>query len=104
MKSTKIWDVDADNIVISKLIKTKNNSKDLNAYLNEIISLLILISLKMNRYVTMFKFKNKKLMSLSIDDDKPFEKYLKNWTKIEGRRNIKPNALQVSDMRYIEIK
>ena len=75
MKSTKIWDVDADNIVISKLIKTKNNSKDLNAYLNEIISLLILISLKMNRYVTMFKFKNKKLMSLSIDDDKPFEKY-----------------------------
>ena len=75
MKSTKIWDVDADNIVISKLIKTKNNSKDLNAYLNEIISLLILRSLKMNRYVTMFKFKNKKLMSLSIDDDKPFEKY-----------------------------
>ena len=75
MKSTKIWDVDADNIVISKLIKTENNSKDLNAYLNEIISLLILISLKMNRYVTMFKFKNKKLMSLSIDDDKPFEKY-----------------------------
>ena len=75
MKSTKIWDVDADNIVISKLIKTKNNSKDLNAYLNEIISLLILISLKMNRYVTMFKFKDKKLMSLSIDDDKPFEKY-----------------------------
>ena len=75
MKSTKIWDVDADNIVISKLIKTENNSKDLNAYLNEIISLLILISLKMNRYVTMFKFKNKTLMSLSIDDDKPFEKY-----------------------------
>ena len=75
MKSTKIWDVEADNIVIPKLIKTENNSKDLNAYLNEIISLLILISLKMNRYVTMFKFKNKKLMSLSIDDDKPFEKY-----------------------------
>ena len=34
-KPIKIWDVDVDDIVISKLIETKNNSKYLIGYLDE---------------------------------------------------------------------
>ena len=59
-KNKKIWDVDIDNVVTSKLIKTKNKSKDLNRYLVEIITPLILISRKMSRYVKTFRAKNKK--------------------------------------------
>ena len=59
-KIKKIWDVDIDNVVTSKLIKTKNKSKDLNRYLVEIITPLILISRKMSRYVKTFRAKNKK--------------------------------------------
>ena len=33
----KIWDVDVDYIVISKLIETKNNSKYLIGYLSDVI-------------------------------------------------------------------
>ena len=33
----KIWDVDFDNIVTSKLIETKNNFKYLTGYLDEVI-------------------------------------------------------------------
>ena len=36
-KSIKIWNVDVDNIVTSKLIETKNNSKYLVGYLEEVI-------------------------------------------------------------------
>ena len=43
-KSNKIWNVDVDNADISKLIKTKRSSKDLNGYLDEVIRPLILIS------------------------------------------------------------
>ena len=83
IKSIKIKGVDVDNILISKLIETKNNSKDLNRCLNEIICGLISISPKVNGYVTTFKFKDRKLISLSIDNDKPFEKYKTIWTKTE---------------------
>ena len=33
-KPIKIWDVNVDNIVISKLVKTKTNSKYLVGYLD----------------------------------------------------------------------
>ena len=33
----KIWDVDVDYIVISKLIETKNNSKYLIGYSSDVI-------------------------------------------------------------------
>ena len=98
IKSIKIKGVDVDNILISKLIETKWNY--LNC-LNEIICGLISISPKVNGYVTTFKFKDRKLISLSIDNDKPFEKYKTIWTKTEDWRNIKPNALRVPGMRYI---
>ena len=51
-KPTNIWDVNGDNIVISKWAKTKNNSKYLIVYLNEIIRPLVLILPKMSGHIT----------------------------------------------------
>ena len=45
-----IWDVNVDNIVISKLVKTKNNSKYLIGYLD---------MPKMSGYVKTFKVEDK---------------------------------------------
>ena len=42
-KPTKIWDVNVDNIVISKLIGTKNNSKYLIGYSDKVIRPSVLI-------------------------------------------------------------
>ena len=85
----KIWDVNVDNIVISKLIETKTNSKYLIGYLYKLIRPSVLIMPKMSRYVKKFEFKdghkdkNNKLMSLCIDDEKILEKYKAIWTKIK---------------------
>ena len=54
-KPTKIWYVDVDNTVISKLIKTKNNSKYLTGYLDDVIGPLVLILLKISGYVRTFE-------------------------------------------------
>ena len=51
-KPTNIWDVNGDNIVISKWAKTKNNSKYLIVYLNEIIRPLVLILPEMSGHIT----------------------------------------------------
>ena len=51
----KIWDVAVDNIVISKIIETKTNSKYLIRYLDEVIRALILILPKMSGNVKTFK-------------------------------------------------
>ena len=53
----KIWDVNVDTIVISKLIKTKTNSKYFIGYLDKAIRPLVLIMLKMSGYVKTFKVK-----------------------------------------------
>ena len=50
-KPIKIWDVNVDNIVISKLIERNNNSKYLIGYLDEVIKPLLLILPKMSGYV-----------------------------------------------------
>ena len=50
-KKKKNWHVDVNNIVISKLIETKTNSKYLIGYLDKLIRPLILILLKMSGYV-----------------------------------------------------
>ena len=66
----KIWNDILDNIVISKLIETKNNFTYLIGYLDKTIRPLVLLMPKMNRYVKTFKVKdgdknkNNKLMSL----------------------------------------
>ena len=43
VEKEKIWDTYVDNIVISKLIETKNNSKYLIGHLDEVIRPLDLI-------------------------------------------------------------
>ena len=76
-----IWDVNINNIVISKLIKTKTNSKHFIGYLDKVIRQLVFILPKMSGYVKTFKVKdgdkdkNNKLMSFRIDDVKLLEKY-----------------------------
>ena len=85
----KIWDVNVNKIVISKLVATKNNSKYLIGYLDEVIRPLVLLLSKMSEHFKTFKDKggdknkNNKLMSLRIDGDKLFKNYNTIWTKIE---------------------
>ena len=80
-----IWDVNVDNIVILKLIKTKTNSKNLIGYLDKTIRPLLLIMPKMSRYFKTFKVKegHNKLMFFRIDDEKLLQKDKGIWTKIE---------------------
>ena len=102
----KTWDVNVGNIVISKLVKTKTNSKYLIGYLDETIRALILKMPKMTGYVMTFKVEegNNKLMPFRIDNGKLLEKYKAIWTRIEDFKNIKLNALPVYDDRYIKTK
>ena len=75
-KTIKIWDVNVDNIVLSKLTETKTNSKYLiGIKFDKPIRPLVLIMPKMSGYVKTFKvkerdaYKNNKLMSFHIDDE-----------------------------------
>ena len=98
----KIWNVNVDNIIISKLIETKKNSKYLIRYLNEAIRPFVLILPKMSGFKDNGgdKNKNNKLMSLHINDDTLFEKHKTIWTKIEDLKNIESDTLPVFDNRY----
>ena len=53
----KICDFIVDNIVVSKLVKAKINSKYLIGYLNKATRSLVLIIPKMSRYIKTFKVK-----------------------------------------------
>ena len=92
--------------MVSKLVKTKTNSKYFIGYLDKDIRPLVLIMPKMRGYVKTFKVEDKinKLMSFHIDDEKLLEKYKTTWIKIENLKNIELNALPVSDDRYIKTK
>ena len=57
-KPVKVWDVHADNIVISKLVKTKTNSRYYIGYLGKAIRPLVPIIPKMSKYVKIFKVKD----------------------------------------------
>ena len=50
-KPMKIWDVDVDSIVISKLVETKNNPKYLIGYFDEVITPLVLILPKISGWI-----------------------------------------------------
>ena len=102
----KICYVNVDSIVISKLVKTKTNSKYLIGYLVKTIKPLVLIMPKMSGYVKTFKVKegNNKLMPFHIDDEKLLIKYKATWTKTEDLENIKLKDLPVYDDRYMKIK
>ena len=66
IRPIKICDVNVDNIVFSKLVKTKTNSKYFIGYLEKAIRPLHLIMPKMSGYVKAFKVKegnNNKVMS-----------------------------------------
>ena len=54
----KVWDVNVDKIVMSKLFKTKTNSKYLIGYSDKAVKPLILIIPKMSGYVQIFKVKD----------------------------------------------
>ena len=77
----KIWDVNVvDNMVISKLVETKTNSKYLiRRKFDKSIRLLVLIMPKISGCVKKCKVKegdkdkNNKLMSFCIDDEKLLE-------------------------------
>ena len=104
----KIGNYNVDNIVYSKLVKTKTNSKYLiGVKLDKVIRPLVLIMPKISGYVKTFKVKegdkdkNNKLMSFCINDQKLLEKYKSIWTEIKNLRNIELNALPVYDDRYI---
>ena len=56
-KPVKIWDVNVDNIVISKLGKTKTNSKYLIGSLYKVIRPLVLIMPNMSVYFKKLKVK-----------------------------------------------
>ena len=60
-KPIKIWDVNVDNIVISKLVKTKTNSKYLTGYSDIDIRPLVLIVPKMSGYVKKSKIEIKSI-------------------------------------------
>ena len=80
-----IWDVNIDNIAISKLVETKNNSRNFIEYLDKVIGPLILILPKMKGYIKTSKVKDKniKLMSFPIIYEKLLQKYETIWFKIK---------------------
>ena len=109
-KPIKIWNVIVDNIVISKLLQTKNISKYLIEYLDKVIRPLVLILPKISRYVKTFKDRgenkneNNKLMFLCIDGGKLLEKYKTIWIKIEDLKYVELDALPFYKSRYIKTK
>ena len=74
-KPVKIWNVNADDFLTSKLVKTKTISKYLTGYLDITIRVLVLIMPKISGSVKKLKVKdwdkdkNNRLMSFNIDDD-----------------------------------
>ena len=76
-------------------------------YLDEVIRPFVLILSKMGRNVWPFKvktYKNNKLMSFHIDDEKLLEKYKTIWRKIEDLKIIELNALPAYNEWYIKTK
>ena len=63
-KPMKTWDVNVDNIVFPKLVKTKANSKYLTGYADKDLRSLVLVVPKMNRCVKTFKIVDKSKQSV----------------------------------------
>ena len=93
-KLINTWDVNVDNKVISKLVKTKSNCKYLIGYLDKVIRALVLLLPQMSGYVNTFKVKDddkdkhNKLMSFRINNEKLLEKYKTIWTKMKDLKKI----------------
>ena len=105
-----IWDVNVNNIVISKLIKTKINCKYLvGIKFDKAKRPLGFIMPKISGYVKTFKFEDKinKLMAYCTDHEKLLYKAIKykaTWTKMKNLKNIELNALPIHGQRHIKTK
>ena len=106
-----INDVNVDNIIISKLVETKTNSKYWIGYLDEVTRPLVLVLPKMGGHVKAFsvkdrdKDKNNKLISFRIDEEKLLEKCRIILTKIKDQDEDKNNKLtyfHVDDEKLLE--
>ena len=70
----KIWDINVNNVVTSKLFLKKNNSKYLVGYLDKVLRSIVLILSIMSGYVKIFKVqdgdkdKNNRLISFCVID------------------------------------
>ena len=73
-KAIKIWDINVNNVVTSKLVLKKNNSKYLVGYLDKVLRSIVLILSIMRGYVKIFKVqdgdkdKNNRLISFCVID------------------------------------
>ena len=73
-KAIKIWDINVNNVVTSKLFLKKNNSKYLVGYLDKVLRSIVLILSIMSGYVKIFKVqdgdkdKNNRLISFCVID------------------------------------
>ena len=73
-KAIKIWDINVNNVVTSKLVLKKNNCKYLVGYLDKVLRLIVLILSIMRGYVKIFKVqdgdkdKNNRLISFCVID------------------------------------
>ena len=106
-KTMKIWDVNVENIVVSKLVETKTNSKYLiGIKFDKARRPLVLIMSKMSGYAKTFKVEDKikKVMSFREDDEKILEKYKAIQTKIEDLKNIELDPSPIYHNKYIETK
>ena len=99
----KMWNVNLDNKVVSKLGKRKTNSQYLIGYLDKTIRPLVLIMPKISGYVKTFKVEDKinKLMLFRIEDEKLLEKCKAIWTNL---KNIKLTSLPAYDDKYLKSK
>ena len=68
-------------------------------YFDKSVRQLVLIIPKMSWYIKAFKIEDEssKLISFQIDDEKLFEKYKANWSKIEALENIELIAWPIYD-------
>ena len=68
-------------------------------YFDKAVRPLVLIIPKMSWYIKAFKIEDEssKLISFQIDDEKLFEKYKANWSKIEDLENIELIAWPIYD-------
>ena len=74
-KNNKIWNVEVNNMVISNLTETNNNSKYLIEYLDEVIKPLVLILPKSSEHIKTYKDKDgNKLTSFGTDDGNLWKK------------------------------
>ena len=89
-KPIKIWDVNVDNIVFSKFVETKIYMYLIAIKFDKAVRPLVLIKSNMSWYVKTLKieYKNSKLMSYCIDDEKLLQKDKAIWTKTEDFKNI----------------